>query len=139
MTVLVMNKPTEWDQPAYDAYLCGRLLAVLDGIQGIAIPGAKATIIDRYHGTASSAPATVFGTLLRGAQNHLAKFRMEKKGLYIFFSKQLEEIIGGLTRGFPTTLSLQQQSMFSLGFYHQRAWRKSDSAASNGHVAQEDN
>src|SRR5262249_39020573 len=55
------------------AYRCGRLLAVLEAIQHQAIPGAKATIIDRFYGTASTAPASVFARLLRGAQPHLGK------------------------------------------------------------------
>ena len=41
------------------AYLCGRLLAELEEIQRRAIPGINATLVDRYFGTASSAPASV--------------------------------------------------------------------------------
>lgn len=105
------------------AYLCGRLLAVLESIQRLAQGGIKATIIDRYFGTASSAPATVFGTLMRGAQAHLSKLRKEKTGLYITMEKELEEITAGLTH-FPAKLSLKDQALFSLGYYHQRAHRK---------------
>lgn len=49
------------------AYRCGRLLAVLEAVQRLAIPGIKATVVDRFFGTASSAPASVFGRLVRGA------------------------------------------------------------------------
>ncbi|MGH3923898.1 MAG: type I-C CRISPR-associated protein Cas8c/Csd1, partial [Pseudonocardiaceae bacterium] len=55
------------------AYHCGRLLAVLEAVQRLALPKAKATIVDRFYGTASSAPALVFGRLLRGAMPHLSK------------------------------------------------------------------
>jgi len=102
------------------AYLCGRLLAELEEIQRQAVPGAKATIIDRYFGTASSAPATAFGTLLRGAQSHLAKLRKERTGAYVGLQNRLEEILSGLDE-FPRALSLQDQALFSLGYYHQRA------------------
>ena len=43
------------------AYRCGRLLAVLAEIQRNAI--GKAAIVDRFYGTASSAPVAVFGRL----------------------------------------------------------------------------
>jgi CRISPR-associated protein Csd1 len=101
------------------AYLCGRLLAVLERIQKVAI-GAKATIVDRYFGTASSAPATVFGKLMRGAQNHLGKLRKNNKGAYYGLDRQLQEICTEIPE-FPRTLSLQEQALFSLGYYHQKA------------------
>ncbi|HJT76447.1 MAG TPA: type I-C CRISPR-associated protein Cas8c/Csd1 [Gemmataceae bacterium] len=102
------------------AYLCGRLLAVLEALQRVAIPGTKATITDRYFGTASSAPASVFGRLLRGAQAHLAKLRKDAGGAYRAYQEKLEEIQKGL-RCFPPLLRLQDQGKFCLGYYHQRA------------------
>ena len=102
------------------AYLCGRLFAVLEEAQRLAIPGAGATITDRFFGTASSAPASVFGKLLRGTQNHLGKLRNEKPGLHVALEKRLEEVMSDLP-AFPKTLSLQDQGLFGLGYYHQRA------------------
>ena len=49
--------------------------AVLEQVQERAIPSANATIVDRFFGTASSAPASVFGRLLRGAKKILAEMR----------------------------------------------------------------
>ena len=113
-----MNKfDTENHDPAY---MCGRLLAVLESIQRQAIPGAKATLIDRYYGAASSAPASVFGTLMRGAQPHLAKLRKKREGAYHAIQRRLEEICSELP-AYPTTLSMKQQAGFALGYYHQRA------------------
>ena len=64
---------TDRPEPAYQ---CGRLLAVLEQIQRSALgQGVNTTIVDRFYGTASTAPATVFGTLLKGAQPHLSKLR----------------------------------------------------------------
>jgi len=102
------------------AYVCGRLLAELERIQQLAV-NPKATIIDRYFGAASAAPGSVFGALLRGAQSHLAKLRKEKPGAHIAIQHSIEEILGKLPGSFPSTLSLSDQAVFSLGYYHQRA------------------
>jgi CRISPR-associated protein Csd1 len=102
------------------AYLCGRLLAVIEETQRLAIPGAKATVVDRFYGTASSAPASVFGRLLRGVQPHLAKLKRDRPGTFHALQRRLEDIQAGLS-GFPRVLTLQEQGLFALGYYHQRA------------------
>lgn len=102
------------------AYLCGRLLATLDVIQQRALGNPNATIIDKFYGTASSAPASVFGTLMHGAQAHMGKLRRDHKGTFNALEEQLEIILEPLET-FPTTLTLQDQGLFALGFYHQRA------------------
>jgi len=102
------------------AYLCGRLLAVLESIQQSAIPGVNATITDRFFGTASSAPASVFGHLLRGGMVHLGKLRKEKPGTYEALRRKLAEVQEPL-KTFPKTLTLEQQGLFGLGYFHQQA------------------
>jgi CRISPR-associated protein Csd1 len=102
------------------AYLCGRLFALLEAVQRAAIPGSNTTITDRFFGTASSAPASVFGRLLRGAQAHLNKLLKEKTGTYEALQRRLEDVQRGLTT-FPRILTLEEQGLFSLGYYHQRA------------------
>ncbi len=101
-------------------YQCGRLLAVLEDIQRLAIPGAKATIVDRYYGTASSAPIAVFSRLLRGAQPHLAKLERDRRGAWVALQGRMGEIMGRIST-FPRTLTLEEQGLFALGYYHQRA------------------
>lgn len=103
------------------AYQCGRLLALLDDIQYLAV-GARATLVDRYYGSASATPASVFGVLMRNAQNHLGKIRKTKAGFAIFFDRQIGEIIRNLDAagGFPRTLTLEEQGVFALGFYQER-------------------
>lgn len=103
------------------AYLCGRLLAVLEEVQRLAVPGAKETIVDRFFGTASSAPSSVFGRLLRGAQPHLAKLERDRPGAWRALQSRLEEVQSGLML-FPRVLTLEDQGLFALGYYHQRAW-----------------
>ncbi len=102
------------------AYLCGRLMAVLEGVQRAALPRAKAGIVDRFFGSASTAPASVFGRLIRGAQPHLAKLERDRPGAYVALQQRMGEVIGGIGE-FPKTLSLQEQGLFALGYYHQRA------------------
>jgi CRISPR-associated protein Csd1 len=105
----------------HPAYLCGRLLAVIEEAQRLAVPGIKATVVDRFFGTASSAPASVFGRLLRGAQPHLAKLKRDKPGAFRIIDGRLMDIQEGL-QGFPRILSLGDQGLFALGYYHQRAF-----------------
>ena len=110
------------------AYACGRLLAVLERIQQAAIPGAGTTITDRFYGTFSSAPASVAGVLLRKCQAHLSKLRKERPGAERALQGKLEEIQLRLTT-FPRTLTLEQQGLFGLGYYHQRAQDRADAIA----------
>lgn len=116
------------------AYRCGRLLAVIESIQRAAMPGVNATIVDRFYGTASSAPASVFGRLMRGAQPHLSKLERDRRGAWIALQRQLEEVLSGLPF-FPRTLTLQEQGLFALGYYHERARRWGGKGASSNNDA----
>lgn len=115
--------------PADDtpAYLCGRLLAVLERIQQEALgKDLSSTIVDRYYGSASSAPASVFGRLLRGVQPHLSKIRSDKsKGRTAeWLERDLRQILDPFEhqgKSFPSTLNAIEQGMFALGFYHQKS------------------
>lgn len=104
------------------AYHCGRLLAVLEQIQQAALGRSiNTTIVDRFYGTASTAPATVFGTLLGQAQPHLSKLRRSSRESTAYaLQTRLEEVLIQLPN-FPRTLTLQEQALFALGYYHQRA------------------
>ena len=108
---------TEHPSPAYH---CGRLLAVIERTQKAARPRIKATIVDRFYGAASSTPAMVFGNLLRGAQPHLSTLNRDNQGAYRGLQRELEEVCGQIG-DFPATLTLKEQALFSLGYYHQRA------------------
>jgi CRISPR-associated protein Csd1 len=103
------------------AYLCGRLLSVLERIQQAALGKTNTTIVGRFYGTASSAPASVFGRLMRGGQTHLEKLRKEKPGAYKALKHRLEEIAHPDLKRFPKLLTLEQQGLFSLGYFHQCA------------------
>jgi CRISPR-associated protein Csd1 len=98
-------------------YQLGRLFATLEKIQSEAAPGINATISERYYGAACGTPVTVFPTLLRLKNHHIAK--LENRGRVVFFDKLLEEIIGKFA-DFPTNLDLHEQGRFAIGYYHQK-------------------
>ena len=101
-------------------YLCGRLFAMLERAQTAAIRNVNATIADRYYGTASTAPQSVFPLLLKGARAHLHTLNRDNKGAQRRIETEIEEIMSKLDN-FPKTLILEQQGYFALGYYHQRA------------------
>jgi CRISPR-associated protein Csd1 len=101
-----------------EAYQLGRLFAVLETAQRMALGRINATIRDRYFGAASATPASVFPLLLRGAQNHLARLRKDGKGGWI--EREIENILDRLTLDLPRSLPLAEQGRFAIGYYHQR-------------------
>ncbi|MEE9302317.1 MAG: type I-C CRISPR-associated protein Cas8c/Csd1 [Thiotrichaceae bacterium] len=103
-----------------NAYLLGRLFAVLERTQSSAIKGANATITDRYFGSASTVPYSVFPRLLAGSKNHLAKIRKKMPGYAVNLDKDMTAIIGKLPASFPRYFSMEGQGRFTIGYYHQR-------------------
>ena len=101
------------------AYLLGRLFALLEKAQKDAIPGAKATIKDRYFGAASATPGAVFPQLMRLTQHHIRKVSKEKPQFAHGVERRIAEVMDGLET-FPSHLNLEQQGRFALGYYHQR-------------------
>ena len=106
---------------ASPAYQLGRLFAMIEIAQRVALGKVNATVRDRYYGAASATPATVFPLLLRGAQNHLARLRKDGKGGWI--ERELEQITEHLAPDLPRSLLLEDQGRFAIGYYHQRRTR----------------
>ena len=104
------------------AYQCGRLMAVLGRLQTTALGAVGAGVVQRYYAAASTTPALVFGRLIRGAQFHLNKLA-EKRGLANWYERQISGICNQIGTSMPKTLSLEDQSLFALGYYHQLATR----------------
>ena len=96
-------------------YCCGAMLAVYGAIQIAAMGDVNASVIDRYYGSAIQTPALVMGTLSHRAKNHLSNMGNGAKYYYEAILGELTSKIGG--RHLPTTLNLEQQSEFSLGYY----------------------
>lgn len=110
-------------------YRLGRLFAVLERIQQAAADGRdlNATIRDKHIGAASSTPRAAFPFLLDLAQKHLKKVRGGRPKLARVLDVALQEIQEPMT-GFPATLDLEQRGLFFLGYYHERADRKTGKA-----------
>jgi CRISPR-associated protein Csd1 len=124
-----LEVPVSLDESSLNtAYRLGRLFAVLEKLQQEAIPGANATIKDRYFGSAMATPRAVFPVLLRLAQHHGQKIEYG----YAYdrrIAEILEEINVG-EGGFPAHLPMEEQGNFVLGYYQQRTrlWTKKAAA-----------
>ncbi|EHK89719.1 type I-C CRISPR-associated protein Cas8c/Csd1 [Aggregatibacter actinomycetemcomitans] len=103
-----------------NAYLLGRLFAVLERIQYQALGDLNAGIADRYYGSASAVPFSVLPRLLSGAKHHLSRLRKDKGGAAVNREKELGEIIAKLPETFPRHLSIEEQGRFAIGYYHQK-------------------
>ncbi len=98
-------------------YRLGRLFSVLEKLQEDANPGLNSTIRDRYYSSASSTPKSVFGTLMRLHTHHLKK--LSETSWKISAENNITEIMTDIT-DFPAHLSLEDQGLFAIGYYHQR-------------------
>ena len=120
-----------------EAYLLGRLFAVLERAQSAALGETNATIKDRFFSSASSTPSRVFPALIKNGANHFAKLRKEKMGLCTILEKEMDSIFDGFQFGnsFPKRLDSEEQGAFYIGYYQERAdlWksRKKDEADSS--------
>lgn len=127
------------------AYNCGRLLALFDDLQkeALSTEGNRfdgAGVVEKYYGSASSAPNSAFGILWRLHQHHLKKVSQKgDKGKAAAFAikRKIAEIAALFPQPgpmqppqFPRTFNLQEQGRFALGFYQQKA---SDDAARRAH------
>jgi CRISPR-associated protein Csd1 len=154
---LIVNRNRKENEPMIEpqvfetsdpAYNCGRLLALFDDLQMRAhefkLEGAG--VVERYYGSASSAPNSAFGILWRLHQHHLKKIsRQGDKGKAAAeaIKRKIAEIAALFAQPaplqppqFPRTFSLQEQGRFALGFYQQKA---ADDAARRAHRENNDN
>jgi CRISPR-associated protein Csd1 len=108
-----LNK--EHSEPAYQ---CGRLLAVLAGLQRAALGDVGAGVVQRYYVAASQTPGLTLGRLFNNAKNHLNKL---DGGLTYWYEGQIAEIMSRIQDRIPKILNLDQQTLFALGYYQQIA------------------
>jgi CRISPR-associated protein Csd1 len=100
------------------AYQCGRLMAVLAELQRRALGDVGAGVVQRYYTAASATPALVLGRLTSNSQHHLSKL---DAGLARRYEDKIGEIWSHIREPLPRTLTLEEQSLFALGYYHQLA------------------
>lgn len=113
----------EWNMPVKnrtDAYVNGQVFAILERIQYVAT-NQKRTITGKFFASASTTPRSVMGMLIRNTQYYLERLSSDKKrkGLANKFKEELGEMLAELDE-FPSTLKLEEQAEFALGYYHQR-------------------
>ena len=102
----------------YQPYLLGRLFAILENLQEDAAKPAKlnTTIRDRFFNSACATPGVVFPQLLKLAQAHLKKLGGKAEAYY---NSRIGEIMSCMSNDFPARLSLYDQGVFQIGYYHQ--------------------
>ena len=106
----------------HQAYLCGRLLAMFDGLQYAASgSGLNQTVADRYYTLASTYPQLAFPKIEDLGMKHLRKLRRDSPGAAVRIERDMDEVRQRLGAVFPGALSLEEQGRFALGFHHQRA------------------
>ena len=98
-------------------YQCGRLMALLADIQRQALPDVGAGVVQRYYAAASTTPALVFGRLIRNSNAHLDKIG----DLANLYEGKLAEVWDSIKMKIPKTLTLEEQTLFAMGYYQQIA------------------
>lgn len=96
------------------AYVCGRLFALLEYAQKSALGNLNRSIKDAFFSSACTKPSSVFPRLLMLAQHHLEK---AENGGYV--NKLISEVMDKLEGRFPSTLTLDEQGEFIVGYYQQ--------------------
>lgn len=116
-----------WDEQNLNpAYLCGGLFAVYEKIQLDASGGGlNRTVKDAYFASACSRPASVLPKLAMLSQNHMRKL---SEGSNIYYQRMIGGLMEGLAGAFPSTLSLDDQGRFIVGYYHmnRKLWEKKE-------------
>jgi CRISPR-associated protein Csd1 len=94
---------------------------VLAALQRAALGDVGAGVVERFYPAASTTPGLVLGRMLRNSQFHISKLRSDRAGLAAWFDQQIAEIVTRIGAQPPRALSLEQQSLFALGYYQQKA------------------
>ncbi len=121
---LIRNRGDQHMQPYMNpdhpkaAYHCGRALALFARLQRAALGDVGAGVVQRYYTAAAQTPGLVIGRLASNAKNHLSKL---DGGLAWWYENQLAEIMSRIGDSIPRTLTLEEQSLFALGYYQQLA------------------
>lgn len=101
------------------AYLCGRLLALLELTQRAALGRVGSTVADTFYVTASINPVRALPLLVGKARSaHLPKLRKNRPGLYYTLEAQIEDTFKAFEGAdIPVTLRPVEQGLFAMGFH----------------------
>ncbi|GAA3852235.1 type I-C CRISPR-associated protein Cas8c/Csd1 [Saccharothrix violaceirubra] len=132
LALLRSPSTTEKPMPGLDetntnsAYVAGRLFAALDAIQYDAFEGkVNATYSRRHFQGAVTNPRAALIAGRKLADAWLRKFRGTRVGTAVNHSRELDRLYGllGPDSDVPYHATPEQQSLFLLGYHHQRAHR----------------
>ncbi|MFA4911111.1 MAG: type I-C CRISPR-associated protein Cas8c/Csd1 [Desulfobacteria bacterium] len=129
-------KPYLNENHPHPAYQCGRLMAVLAKLQRSALGDVGAGIVQRYYAAASSTPALVLGRLVRTSQAHLNKL---EPGLANWYENIIASIWGHIKDMVPATLTLEEQTLFALGYYQQIAHKGTNTPKNDNQTKEVEN
>ena len=102
------------------AYVCGRLMALLEEIQFAALgKNVNANVGDKFYSAFSTTPSMVFARLVDNARKHLRKIRNDNAGTAVNLTRRLADLLALMQTPPPGVLSPIQQGAFALGYYHQ--------------------
>lgn len=101
------------------AYHCGAMMAIYAWIQNIAYKEVNVGVTQRFYASAVQSPAMVLGRLSKMSVHHIEKITNEK--LAEHFLELLAQCSLAIGDRIPTTMSLEQQSYFALGYYQMQA------------------
>lgn len=104
---------------ATNAYHCGALMALYEAIQKCASPDVNVTVAQRFYAAAIQTPAMVLGRLSQMSIHHLEKINND--WLANQWREKLAETGARICGSIPTTLNLEGQSEFALGYYQMSA------------------
>lgn len=114
-----MKKALDTDNPSI-AYQLGRLFAVYEQVQRAAHEfKLERTIRETLFSAASATPQSAFGRLDRMNKHHLAKLKLTSNRFYSDLIDEIHQKIFAPTF-YPASLNLREQSLFCIGYYHQR-------------------
>lgn len=106
------------------AYHCGAAMAVYGEIQHKAMPEVNVNMAQRFYASCIQTPALVLGRLSQMSVHHLAK--IENKFYQNLYRALLEQVHTAIGPVIPTTLNLEKQSYFALGYYQMYAKMRQD-------------
>lgn len=107
-----------------EAYLCGRLFAVLEKIQKEAKRSSNA-FVSIFFTQASMIPNSIFWRLIRNGQSNLSKIGEKNKEFEINYTQTIQSITESIT-DFPKLLGPYEQVEFILGYYNQKRFSHSE-------------
>lgn len=127
----------------HEAYLCGRLMAIYEGLQYSASGEVNQTVADRYFTLASTYPAQAFPKLEDLGNKHLRKLRRDNYGAMVRIGQEIDQLHLDIEQAsgykFPKALDLDSQGRFALGYHHQRAHQMAQAQATKKAKASQQN